>query len=269
MFDQSQSFGPLKFERDILTRLGVSHQCTHALEQLTKALYVAYPRTGQGFFRVDRTQRPIRDTGGTDTSLGNSINMAYAWMHVLIQQSEYVEEFGKLGFKMKIRTHENIEKATFLKGMWYRCSHGVLDYFWGPLPSRFLKMGKSLKDPRTLAHYQLVLKRENCLPDQRLKRAAELFMNDIAHSYNTFAPIPLVRRFCAQYAKSEQIKNLLEDHQVKPTGNSVVLLDPEGQLSSHYDVPLEWWSQVEALIPDRPFVFIQHPLLKTLLKDYN
>jgi hypothetical protein len=268
MFDQSQSFGPLAFERAVLSRLGVSNRALRVLKKLTTATYTSYPRSGRGFFKANRELRAMRDTGGTDTSLGNSINMAFAWVHVSLSDKEHKETFAQLGFDMKIRYHATLERATFLKGMWYRVKGGPYSHYWGPLPSRFLKMGKSLKDPFTLQHYKRAIQEEPT-SEVPFVRAAKMFLSDVAHSYGAFLPVPLVRTFADNFRRGPMIRNVLEEHQIKASKDLKPQFDGLEQISLHYEVPTSWWAEVEALIPSEPFHFLQHPLLEALLKDYN
>jgi len=167
MYDQSQSFGPLLHQREFGIRLGLPHMVAGALYQQCCVDYKAQASDGISSVRVKHHSRPMRATGGADTTFGNTTCSGHGWAHVMYKLSgaeppqhpcdpmyvsyltSFVEEsFASLGLSLKLKVHRNVESATFLKGMWYPHSGGQL--FWGPLPSRFCKIGKSLRDPRFL-----------------------------------------------------------------------------------------------------------------------
>lgn len=131
---------------------------------------------------------------------------------------------------------------TFLKGMWYEL--GDLGYdaaVWAPLPSRILKMGKSLEDPRK--YY----------PGD-IRDAAYAFLSDVAMSYRAFAPVPIIRAFCDRYQAGHGIRPL-------ETLNNVYGAQASGQYSNcefdsvamesitlRYDISEDDILRVEALI---------------------
>jgi hypothetical protein len=260
MFDQSQSFGPLAFERACLKRLGVSNECRKLLELLSVGLYEAKSRDGEGKITVDRTLRAMRDTGGSDTSLGNSLNMGFAWVIVLLQVRPIEDSFKDLGFEMKLKVFDHITDVTFLKGMWYEVCGLDWAYYWGPLPSRFLKLGKSLKDPRSL--YDRVLW-------QTYDQAVCLFLNDLAHCYRDFLQIPLVRVFVKNFLNGSVVRDLSEKYKVTGSVGAKPNFNGWAQICRRYCVSLGDWEECENMIPKSPFHFLQHPLLEALVVDYN
>jgi len=266
MFDQSQSFGPLRFERMVLYRLGCSVETCDILEQLSTSPYVAWNRDKTGSIKIDRTDRPIRDTGGADTSLGNSINMASAWLAVCSQGytdsiDELRERFGFLGFDMKIRVHSRITQTSFLKGTWYDVLDPEFMYYWAPLPSRILKLTKSLRDPRGLYH------------TKDFHEASSQFVNDVLVSYSPFMEIPilrvLVKNFCV---KDRQIINFYEEYKVQATLNTPKpRFDPteNEDIYLRYGSTKEEFEDLESHIPPHLFWFVDHALLRKLAGDYN
>jgi len=81
-YDQSQSFGPLRHAYKIYQQLCVPPAVTELLDRVSRLPY-RYDAKEYGSFKIYRKNRPIRDTGGPDTTLGNTINMVAAWMYVL------------------------------------------------------------------------------------------------------------------------------------------------------------------------------------------
>jgi hypothetical protein len=258
MFDQSQSMGPLFFEYEVLKQLGVDNEVIDVLYKCAQADYVGYSRDGLHKFRLKKGGRPMRDTGGADTSLGNSIVMAYAWVIALIA-SDYHSQFAALGIDMKLREWDNIEQCTFLKGMWYRVKSKKYSHYWGPLPSRILKAGKSLKDPRTL-YSRLLWKNQ--------EEAAVLFLNDLAHTFDYFLDVPILRVFIKNFKKGPQIRDLKRPYKIIAAPKKKPDFDGMEQLCLHYNVPLEWFLEVEHMYPTSPFAFIEHPLFCALQADY-
>jgi hypothetical protein len=263
MYDQSQSKGPLEFESRVLYVLGVSGSVRDVLHDLTYADYVAYSRdfSSKNKVTVSRKLRPIRDTGGSNTSSGNSCVMAHALIHALKQdRTNIIPGMARLGLSMKVKTFSSIDQATFLKGMWYRTVDS--DYFWGPLPSRILKVGKCIKDPKDLysAH------------TKDFKEACKLFLNDVACGYDFFMEVPLIRVFIKNFKMRDQILDLQEQYHtlaekcLKPKPH----FDIWEQLCLRYGLTQQEFLEAEALYPSDPFHFIEHPVYHVLNQvDYN
>jgi len=251
MFDQSQSYGPLSFEYSCLRLLGVSAYAIDLIRKVSYLPYCAFSRKTDHKVMISRKERPMRDTGGADTSIGNGINMAFAWLRVLTCHVS----FGILGFEMKMIEHESIEDATFLKGMWYRVPDG---YFWGPLPSRILKVAKSFRDPGTIYH----------LP---FEKACEAYLNDVACSYAPFLQVPLLRAFVRKWHKSPAIYPQISPYKTQATKNPKPLIHAEAlqQVARRYDCSLNDIYEVERMYPDVAFSFVRHPLFEVMAaKDY-
>jgi len=270
MFDQSQSIGPLMFQYEVLKRLGMSDYHKERLEKLNRAKYVAISRDKCRKIEIIRNNRPYLDTGSPQTSLGNSVDMGSPWIGAL-ESGDPQNFFRMLGFDMILRVHSQVTEATFLKGMWYPTHNDpVYPYLWAPLPSRFLKLGKSKNDPRSL--YKPQLWRKGGL-EANFEAAVYLFFNDLSHSYASFGRVPLLRTFVDRFLSGKpQIRSFYEKHKVQATPNQKPALDEFrviDQLSKHYNVPCEWWYSVENMIPSKPFWFLEHPLFEALAKDYN
>jgi hypothetical protein len=207
--------------------------------------------------------------------LGNTTVMGMAWFFVLrnIQSGRWtqflndprevlVNEFLSLGFKMKVRVTNDAGSVTFLKGMWYNI-HDLPR--WGPLPSRILKMGKSMKDPRSLYGVSSI------------EEAAELYLSDVASSYRQFLPVPILRAFVQRYRSTvarptrsarlskytTQTSGLLADHRFDDDSMSVIC--------DRYNVTIDDIVRVEEMIlTSKPFTFLHDPVfLKLAEVDYS
>lgn len=259
MFDQSQSYGPLLAEYRFLHNLGVPRRVTKVLLQTARSPYFYYSKLN-GRIKVQHDERPMRPTGGADTSLGNSIVMGMAWCHVVHRygatERAVRDGFSYLGLDMKFKFLAEATDATFLKGMWYVTDAGLV---WGPLPSRILKAGKSLADPRIVTK----------TPD--LREACASFAGQLACSYGQFVAVPVLRAFVERFKRPYKPQQI---HKYKP------------QFSGRYaGVPVIDWSNVcrryrcqvddlrslEALYRQAEILnFIQHPLCLTMaMVDYN
>jgi len=227
--------------------------------------FVGYSGSGETLMRLDRKSIMGRLSGHSDTSIGNSIVMAVTTCQV-ISEARYVLDipmwealYAKYGFKMKLKVGENVTDVTFLKGLWYECTTGL---YWGPLPSRILKCGKSLKDPR-------MLYKETCL-----SAASTKFLGDVAKGYSYFIRIPILRAFVdnfSKYATGKRLVDLDERMLYKYSANTQdvkPLITSVENICRRYDTTPEEIEELERMYPDQPFHFIQHPLLEKLASDY-
>jgi hypothetical protein len=86
MFDQSQSHGPLQAERFSLKRLGVPQAAISKMEDVSFLPYVAIYQD-KSRITISREERPIRDTGGADTTYGNTTVMEMGWASFFLLQN--------------------------------------------------------------------------------------------------------------------------------------------------------------------------------------
>jgi len=264
MFDQSQSYGPLKHQYLSLKRLGVSGLSVDILDRLSRAPYVAKSRDPARpcSVTVSRQHRPIRNTGGGDTSCGNSLVMAHAIVYALkTDRTDLKKGFDFLGFDMKIKTFSAFGEATFLKGMWYRVNTDF-GYYWGPLPSRILKVGKSLKDPKVLYRSHT----------QDTTEASRLFVNDVACGYSFFLQVPLLRMFVRSFKTTDMILDVQEAYSVlsQKSRKPIILEEAWFQLEGRYGVSRDVFLSAESLYATEVFSFMEHPIYHILnLVDYN
>jgi len=273
MFDSSQSKGPLKFQYLMMHCLGVDASITLSLYKVAHATLVVRPKKNDYDFdilRVDRSQRPHRDTGGADTYIGNTLVMLAAWYFVVRSIWELQDDldlgsletnFSYLGFAMKFRTGKQTD-VTFLKGMWYPTdSDGLV---WGPLPSRVLKAGKSLSCPTDL------------YPNVGLVTASGFYLRDVASSYSTFLPVPILRAFVQRFAADVKPHPMtaIKEFSVQGTGlyrNCKITEDAVAQVCHRYDIDETDIAQVEYQYSvAEPLELISHSAFSALaLVDYN
>lgn len=199
-YDSTQGKGPLLFQREC----GKDFYGLTAMQAMRlfvvcgskRVVYAKHLPDHTGYFMVDCLRRFHRHSGSLDTSFGNSNNTMFAW-YVAYRTTrpaegqprpgkfEYQEAFLKLGFETTFQTHQHPDQGTFLKGMWY-LSRGR--YIWAPLPSRILKAGKSLRDPREI------------YGTKDFEKACGLFLNGVASTYAVYLQVPIMRAFVARYS---------------------------------------------------------------------
>ncbi len=283
MFDQSQSHGPLSFERKILARLGLDPETCDMIERLARATYVI--RTPSGAIRIHRADRPFRDTGGGETTLGNSLVMGVGWLYTwqalaamtlwpatpALNLANIEAIFATIGLKMKLKLRPP-GQATFLKGMWLPALDGQL--VWAPLPSRVLKFGKSARDPRDY------FRMPNPPPVDKYAAAATEFLRCVALGYSVYSLPPILAEMVAvclppPYSIPLEQKNPLPVFlRVSAPMEKLPPLDYEAclhALALHYGEDPESLRDCARLVKDSPlFSQLCHPLFLTMaVVDYN
>jgi len=257
MYDQSESKGPLKTAFMIGKLLGLSDDVIAILWKLAGNKYRVRSRKSWYTFIIDKIFRFLRCTGGPNTAVDNSSVMGTSWFYVLCLLApsgnlEQVKEcFAFLGFDMKFR-FGGPETCSFLKGMWYHTDRGLV---WGPLPSRILKMGKSLTDPRTI------------YKTKDLNYATLRFMSDVAHSYKNFLQVPFVKEFVNNFlSETEVLHGAIEEHQVQATNLHTATLLPEAyeQICVRYNIDIDMLNATLACFPKHPFMFYSSPVFHAL-----
>jgi len=258
MCDQSISTGPLLFSYRVYSLLGVSAETIEILWRTAHTPYRVVFLNGERV-KLYRVLRPIRDTGGPDTSLGNTILVGSAWVAVLkdpwTTREELVARFAALGFNMKIRVFATVSEATFLKGVWLPDRAGKLR--WGPLPSRVLKLTKSLTDFRAL------------FPGTYAE-AARKFLACQANMLAAYPAIPLLRVLVERFYDGETFHPAIERFRVEATGYDQTEVD-WAPLCARYNSSPEEFLEVEAMLRSAPLPsFISHPLFERLARaDYS
>lgn len=268
MYDQSESFGPLEAQYCGMHYLGCPTWATGVLRKVARSTYIAESRNKHDKITVKRTKRPIRDTGGGDTSFGNSYVMGTAWADCfrcgMVDTAEAVQQhFLYLGFSLKVRVHDSPYRCTFLKGMWYETATGP---FWGPLPSRVLKFGKSLRDPREL--YQT----------KDLEVAMRSFLADLAVGYSAFLQVPCLRVLVSKFRNYRPVpkrrayvaERLFYGVEADSAARHCDVAD-WSPVAQHYGVDVEDLRDFEALLLEADVSsLVAHPVAwRMAIQDYN
>jgi hypothetical protein len=256
MCDQSQDVGFASFEKALNQRMGMPEFEAEVLKMTTE---VPFLLEGKGpvsnSIKISRKARSERSTGGANTTNGNSIYTAVG--HALVYGG-FVKDHAALGMTIKMKRQLEWHQVTFLKGMWYPTTQGP---FWGPLPSRFLKMPKSWRNPREL------------YPKRCYREASISFLSDLAKSFRPSLQVPLLRTFVENFAdQRSRERDLTEPWQLvsfagyrKPELTEDVWL----YLNLRYGLLKRDFQEMEAMIPTAPFFFLSHPgFLKLALVDY-
>ncbi len=268
MYDQSESAGPLDMELTLAAKQGMSVEAGQLLATSYRAKY----KLNGKFHRwiVHHSHRPMRATGGPDTTYGNSIVGGCAWAILVnggVLEKYAQEDFSRLvelgmkslGFKLKLKVVHDLESSSFLKGSWVVVGGRL---HWGPLPSRILKLGKALVDPRTI------------YPDLDYAQACSQFLNDVAASYRNFVQMPCVGAFVRRYYKGPARRDLFVSAPWKVASAfsaSPGIPSSVPGLASRYQVPEDWlWDADSMVESSQEFTFLEHPLFRTLGRvDYG
>ena len=254
-YDQTQAEPPLEFEFALMHRLGVEPDITGVLRRMSKLPYVYQNKKTQARMRVHRDKRAMRDTGGPNTTFGNSVVNISAWCYH-VERNFDDASFRDMGFKIKKR-EVTLETMSFLKGFWYRTAHG---FTWAPSPSRFLKMGKIINDPRTT------------YKEKDLCKAISRHFAGLAATYKQYSQVPLISAFVRRFYV-EGVESAHRQIEYMVRGTETPLLDPIGDTVAHFEgaVTREFLLMAEKWISVLPyFTFLEHPGFEVLaLRDYN
>jgi hypothetical protein len=157
----------LDFEYRQLIAAGMDPQVADFLLSNSGAVCVAGARGADGgTIRVNR--QPERNTGGVDTTVGNTIITGGIHLFACascrptserVLAAWFKEAFAGAGFALKARVWSGpigdlghtYFGPSFLKGYWYP-SDSEFGWSWGPLPSRMLKISKIMTDPVRVYH---------------------------------------------------------------------------------------------------------------------
>lgn len=167
--DHSTRFAHLEFEWAFLRLFGVPDYIISLLKRNACAeLRVRMPHMKNEYVTVERGYE--RNTGGTDTTIGNSTCIGHAWLAVIIDQLKrskdskiYIETWPNImlkdyGFEMKVQQYVmnsacyESDTGTFLKGTWWHvlCDDDTISLRWGPLLSRLIKLSKVMTRPMSI-----------------------------------------------------------------------------------------------------------------------
>lgn len=301
MFDQSQSKGPLTYQKRVGVLLGMPSRVATLLTHISTADSVGFFDSG-GQIRVKRPAG-CRDTGGPDTTFGNGVNMGTSCLYAadkLVWSQEFldlvssqsdarcqsvfdhlVNSMSNLGFKVVGGWSKDLYEMEFLKGAFLRVPTNSFSAFaWTLLPSRRFKCSKSWNDPAAIYDFRGIPRRH------RRELGAVLFLMDQARQIATFPSVPIIRAFVR---KCEQLSNhwLFQLYGCRPR-KMVPFLEhrPDGWqqgpptveehelaafMRSRYGISSPEYLEIEELEATVPlFGFLSHPLYETVVRrDYG
>jgi len=201
MYDQSQGVGPLMNALNVMRWLGTPPFITDAIYKTYKSP-ISVELESQRY--IIEFKSPILPTGSPMTTLNNTINTitAYAyWYHTNLNKLK-VEGSPKdtvvrtlelsmnmLGFKTKIKVHDNVTTASFLKGFFFTArvqrplSPVTIEWCWAKLPGVYLKFGVSKTPLKDIPQYAKMT------PDD----ASQRYLFDVAYGFANDYPAPISR----------------------------------------------------------------------------
>jgi hypothetical protein len=138
-------------ERIKLTKMGLPQfYIENAIRQATMPYQIRMLKKDLTL-KIKLKTQPQMGSGSDATTYGNSdhnIDNGYYAVEQSGSNRTLSDLSLDLGFVLKTRVHRNICQGTFLKGWWQRTANS---YFWLPLPSAVLKLGKVMDLPTKIA----------------------------------------------------------------------------------------------------------------------
>jgi hypothetical protein len=251
----------------------------------------AHPRISGTLFEAKGAHR---DTGGADTSLGNSIVtgvlMTYCLKPVVYSlvmrnvsitdlEEELFNRMIALGMYLKIQPHKPIflkveitftYTISFLKGMFVRSVEG--HNIWIPLPSRILKVGVFKKD------YWLEFRVPPNSDWQVQHECMKLRLWQIAQQLAPFVDVPLLGAFVRRFGglKVDESLSIRKPHLMFMEWDNEsyegVKFDPGGILAAfvgRYSITPNQIEEFEEMILKSHYdSILVHPIQISLLIDY-
>jgi len=231
--DQSLREAAMSFQFKIYSMLGMPESMIYWYDMLNRAPRLWRSRKlGMEGGELSYRSSPCRATGSGDTSLGNSVVNGFVWFGIVQRVitramvdahdvgviASACEQFAAdLGLCFKIKAYtaladelgENTTAlGTFLRGFYCPTTTELYigsDFTWTPLPSRFLKLGKTLNNPRVTMKLH---PRENL----SLSEAGIRFMAGQARGLLTVPLPPFLREALSQMAAPDTPRLLWSWH---------------------------------------------------------
>lgn len=319
--DHSSRLGTMQNEMVFLSHYGVPHEILELMLANSRADLIVGLRNRPGdTMLIHRGYE--RNTGGTDTTIGNSLTSITAALYTLMANTQNFEsptsgiaftscgcdnwitkttdqqvelfryQYSCLGLTLKVRVTSCNEASevglvcrlpTFLKGAWLPTTGDApSDRCWSPLPSRLLKMGKTLSDPR-------LTMRKSSKEVVTLTTALERYAAAITYSMRAYAwPQPIVNwlkrvqppvtdLFVTSHEFQERFRVALKNDMfvLSTLAESSFVPVPKiddvalEMYAKYYGVELEdlldFFRQLQDL---KPFTFFAHPIWYALASDY-
>jgi hypothetical protein len=291
-YDATQGKSALMIEYAFLEEfLKVPKVVTRALYKL--ALNVLLVSHGKGdeserLYKLDIGAH--RDTGGADTSLGNSIVNLSAWYTALcdidrpyLSQKVMEEQFNKLGLVITMKNFSIYEDKAisepipgdFLRGIFMRDITGVVR--WTPLPSPLIKVGK-LQTPDIFKMYKKKAL-ERLYPGIPLDKAA--CINNLRESASTlyqYKTLPIFRAFVTRWYNKDYVpiakmfRNYSDSDLRGPSDGPQLYFDTDRALLSwkrHYGMEIDI-ANIESYFLSAPInTVLMDPIWLILAQDYT
>jgi len=246
-FDRTQGVHAQDAEASILNILGMSEKTLYLLFT-TMNLQPRYENKRLAHQQIFHMPAQ-RATGAPDTTIGNTINNIISVIYSVMLSNSFTNlatDQARLGLEAKLQRHEDPSEATFLKGWWLPCGH---DYYWLPLPSQTVKMGKILTLPTQIFKH---------LPEDSAWRSAAKSMGcsykNVPYEYPLFGP--LLQRYAALEGE------VIDLAPYQPNDGHKIVVDEKAQIDKYvarvyianrYGITYEDIVTMEAEILSMPF----------------
>jgi hypothetical protein len=228
---------------------------------------------------ISHPDRPIEFTGDPKTTLGNTLDVGCGSAHVFIDEgvccaamlnrTDLIQAAYRLktGLSMKVRIFFNFDEPTFLKGSWWPTVSGARQ--WSVRPSRILKAGIALQDPRAVH----VVRRKGVYKKLSAEEAGRRQLASVANTYAQFPAVPILRAFVDRFRDDTVKTARLEPHKVQP---SALFEEPDMSrclymAARSYRMDPSWFLEMEAqILQSSPYTLLTHPGYLTLAEsDYS
>lgn len=264
-FDRTQGVHAQDAEAQILRVLGMSDHISFLLFS-TMNLQPRYENKRlqyQAIFHMPFQ----RATGAPDTTIGNTINNIISAVYVIKKRNSFDDMAAlqaRLGLEAKLQKHEDPSHATFLKGWWLPSADA---FFWLPLPSQTIKMGKILTLPTQIFKH---------LDEDSAWRSAAKSMGssykNVPFEYPLFGP--LLKRYAEM---TGEVKELLE---FSPNDAHKIVVDEKAEVdkyvarlyvSDRYSLTLEEIVEMEEELQRMPFpgLAVHNGWARVAARDYG
>lgn len=264
-FDRTQGVHAQDAEAKILKLLGMSERVSYILFS-TMNLQPRYENKRldhQAIYHMPAQ----RATGAPDTTIGNTINNIISVIYAVMNAGTFnrlAEHQANLGLEAKLQRHTEASTATFLKGWWLPCED---EYYWLPLPSQTIKMGKILTLPTQIFKH---------LPEDSAWRSAAKSMG--ASYKNVPFEYPLFGPQLQRYAQLEG--EVVDLAPFQPNDGHKIVVDEKAKvdkytarvyIANRYNISYEDIVNMEEEMLSMPFPGLAcHPgWAKVVEKDYG
>jgi hypothetical protein len=283
-FDRTEGYGAIGLEMRYLEALGVPEFTLKALERMLGApTMLINPENRSEWVKVDLSKSPRRRSGGTDTSIGNTIvmmnllKMLALYINKLWSEKYPVENitsedfkekiktfFEDFGIKIKVKIHIDVYQFSFLKGFLVPRRDG--SHIWAPSFAKILRMGVFDVDPAVMKCYDNVPSIwGTCHP--YLKRCH--MMADVLNGYKYYGNMPLIsalRRAYQGYGTGTKYRNSFQSIELSQTVDDL----DWSHVYQFYGIEAHQVRDLEMILEaHRPGIFIDHYVFERISVDYR